>query len=58
MERDEQDKVIRFDTWDDSFHMTDIDLNDDIGYLLEVDITIPENIRDKRYAVSCRGFDC
>ena len=47
VERDEQDKVIRFDLRDDLFHTTDIDLNEEIGYLLEVDITIPENIHDE-----------
>ena len=49
MEGFEQSKVISFDPWaeDPTFHMTDIDLNGDVGYLLEVDMTIPESIHDE-----------
>ena len=47
IEKSGQDIVIKFDSCDGSFHMTDIDLNGDKGYLLEVDITIPEEIHDE-----------
>ena len=43
-----RERVMRFDSQDGLYHMRgDIDLNNKIGCLLEVDITLPENIHDK-----------
>ena len=47
VERSKQQRVIEFDSCDGSFHMSDIDLNGEKGYLLEVDLIIPEEIHDK-----------